>query len=79
MGRMASPHGLVLDRGVVLDRGNPPGSAGDTSLDAAASTLRAERVATGGVLDAWCVLHLSPRAAPIKAQRVGSIVPLSHP
>jgi SRSO17 transposase len=52
-GGLASPHGLILDRGVVFDRGNPPGSAGDASLDPPASPLWAERAPTGGVLHTW--------------------------
>src|SRR5260370_38788428 len=36
---LASPHGLVLDRGVVFDRGDPPRAAEDASLDPAASPL----------------------------------------
>ncbi len=47
---LASPHGLVHDLGVVLDRGNPSGSAMDTGLDFATSALRAEPAVAGGVL-----------------------------
>jgi hypothetical protein len=63
------PHG-VPDRGVVLDRCNPPGSVVDAGLDAAARALRAERTADGSVLYVQHALHVSPRAPPINAQRV---------
>ena len=43
-------HMVVPDRGVVLARCNPPGSAVDAGLDAAARALRAERAADAGVL-----------------------------
>ena len=67
---LASSYGLIPDRGVVLDRGDPPGSAVDAGLDFTTSALWAERVAAGGVLDTRCVLHLSPSATSINAQRV---------
>src|SRR5712691_562643 len=70
---------VVPALGVVLDRGNPSGSAVDTCLDAAARALRAERVADGGLLHAQDALHVSPSAPPIHAQRVGPILPLSYP
>ena len=53
------PHG-VPDRGVVLDRCNPPGSAVDAGLDAAARARRAERAADGGVVYVPQALHVSP-------------------
>src|SRR5262249_9579142 len=55
------------------------GSAVDTGLDPPTSPLRAERIAARDALDAWRVLHLSPSAAPITAQRVGPILPSPHP
>jgi hypothetical protein len=70
---------LTLIAGLVPDQRNPPGAAVDTGLDSPTSPLRAERIAARDVCDAWCVLHLSPCAASIKAQRVGPILPLSHP
>src|SRR5215831_11399476 len=76
---LASPHGVVPAGGVVLDRGNASGSAGDSGLDAAASALWAEHIAARDVRDAWGVLPLSPHAASINAQRVGPILPPSHP
>ena len=51
----------------------------DAGLDLATSTLWAERAPAGGVLHAQHRLHLSPRTAPITAQRVGPILPSSHP
>src|SRR5215510_1649959 len=76
---LASPHGVVPDGGVVLDQGNPSGSAGDTSLDAAASALWTEPAAVGGLLHARHRLYLPTGAAAITAQRVGEILPSSHP
>ena len=70
---------VVPERGVVRARCNSRGSTADAGLDAAARGLRAERAADGGVLDAQCVLHLSPSVPPISAQRVGPILPLSDP
>jgi hypothetical protein len=55
------------------------GSAGDTGLDAAASALRAESAAAGGLLSTRRGLHLPPSPASITAQRVGPILPSSHP
>jgi hypothetical protein len=75
---LASPHGLVLDRRVVFDWGNPPRSAGDASLDPPASPLWVEHAPTGGVLHARCGLHLPSSPAAIIAQRVGEILPSSH-
>ena len=72
-------HMVVPDRGVMLARCNPSGSAVDAGLDAAARALRAERAAAGGVLYVPYALHMSPGAAPINAQRVGPLVPLSYP
>jgi hypothetical protein len=54
-------------------------SAVDAGLDAAARALRAERAADGGVLYVQYALHVSPRAPPMSAQRVGPLVPLSYP
>src|SRR5207247_6936937 len=79
LGRLASSHGLVADRGVVLAGGNPPRAAGDAGLDTPASALWAQRVADGGLLHAQHPLHLSPRAPSINAQRVGPLLPLSYP
>jgi len=72
-------HMVVPDRGVVLARCNPPGSAVDAGLDAAARARRAERAADGGVVYVPQALQVSPRAPPIHAQRVGPIAPLSYP
>jgi len=58
---------------------NPPGSAADAGLDPAASALRVEHAAAGGVLRARHRLYLSSRTAPINAQRVGPILPSSRP
>ena len=55
------------------------GSAVDTGLDAATSPIRAEPAPAGGLLHARRGLHLSPSPASITAQRVGSILPSSHP
>ena len=68
-----SPH-----RCVVLDWGNPPGAAVDPRLDPAASALRAERAADGGVVHVQHRLYLSSSAAPINAQWVGPFVLLSY-
>jgi hypothetical protein len=43
-------HLVVPDRGVVRARCNPPGSAVDAGLDAAARARRAARAADGGVV-----------------------------
>ena len=61
---------VVPDRGVILAQCNPPGSAVDAGLDAAARALWAERAANGGVVYVQHALHVSPRAPPINAQRV---------
>src|SRR5215813_12241284 len=76
---LASPHGVVPAGGVVLARGNAPGSAVDTGLNPAASTLRAERAAAGGVLRVRRKRHLPSSPAAIIAQRVGEILPSSYP
>src|SRR6267143_994334 len=49
-------------------------AAVDAGLDAAPSTLRAERAPAGGVLHAWRGLHLPSSPASIIAQRVGEIL-----
>ena len=72
-------HMGVPARGVVLTRCKPPGSAVDACLDAAARALWAARAADGGVVSLPQALHLSPRAPPISAQRVGPIALLSYP
>ena len=51
----------------------------DTGLDPAASALRAEPAAAGGVLHARRGRHLPSSPASIIAQRVGAILPSSHP
>src|SRR6266705_3397529 len=68
LGRLASSHG-----GVVFDRRNAPGAGVDAGLDPAASPLRAERAAVGGVLHSRYRLYLPSSPASITAQRVGSI------
>src|SRR5216684_8037380 len=45
LARLASPHRLVADGHLVLDRGDAPGAAVDTGLDAAAGPIRAEPAA----------------------------------
>src|SRR6266581_8317703 len=77
LGGLASPHGLIPAGGVVLDRGNAPGSAVDTGLHPAASAIRAERAAAGGVLRVRRRRHLPSSPASIIAQRVGAILPSS--
>jgi hypothetical protein len=72
-GVMAPPGvGSVVgsDLGVVLDRGIPPGAAGDVSLDAETHTLWAKHTADGGVLYVPQALNMSPSAPRINAQRV---------
>ena len=61
---------VVPDRGVVLARCNPPGSAVDACLDAATRARRAARAADGGVVYVPQALHVSPNAPPLHAQRV---------
>src|SRR4029453_3463181 len=51
----------------------PAGSAADAGLDPAASPLRVERAADGGVLYGQHRRDLSPGTAPITVQRVGAI------
>jgi hypothetical protein len=63
-------HMVVPDRGVVLARCNPPGSAVDAGLNATARALRPERAADGGVVYVQRALHVSPRAPPIHAQQL---------
>ena len=55
------------------------GSIVDPGLDAAASAIRAEPAAAGGLLHARCGLRLSPRTPSIAAQRVSAILLSSHP
>ena len=63
-------HVVVPDRGVVLTRCDPSGSAVDACLDAAARARRAECAADGGVVDVPQALHVSPSAPPMHAQQV---------
>jgi hypothetical protein len=49
---------------------NPSGSAAVTCLNATARTRRAERVVQSDVLSVWQVLHGTPSAPRISAQRV---------
>jgi hypothetical protein len=72
-------HMVVPPLGVVLDRCHPLGSAVDAGLNATACALRAARAADGGIVYVQHALQVSPRAPPMKAQRVGSIVPFSYP
>src|SRR6266446_3114299 len=53
-------------------------AAVDAGLDPPTSTLRAERTPDGGLLHTQYPLYLSASVPPITAQRVGSILPLSH-
>ena len=73
------PYGVVTDRRVVLDRGNAPGSTADTRLDATTGPIRAEPAPPGSILHAWRGLYLPSSPAAITAQRVGEILPSSHP
>ena len=59
--------------------GDPPGSAVDTSLDAAASVLRTGSAPAGGLLHARRGQHLSPSATAITAQRGSPFLPSLHP
>ena len=61
-------HMGVPERGVVLARCNPPGSAVDAGLDAATRARRAERAADGGVVYVQQALLVLPCAPPITAQ-----------
>jgi SRSO17 transposase len=54
------------------------GTAVDAGLDPPTSTLWAERTPDGGLLHTQYPLYLSASVPPINAQRVGSILPLSH-
>jgi hypothetical protein len=63
-------HMVVPDRGVVLARCSPPGSAVDACLDAVTRARRAVRAADGGVVDVPQALHVSPSASPLHAQHV---------
>ena len=72
-GAVAPPmcaHRVVLHRCVVREWCNPSGSAGATCLNAAARTRRAARAVQGDVWSVWQVLHGTPSAPPIPAQRV---------
>ena len=60
-------HMVVPDRGVVLARCNPPGSAVDAGRDAAARVLQAARAADGDVVSVLQALHGSPHASPMHA------------
>jgi hypothetical protein len=59
---------IVPERGVVLARCHPPGSAVDAELDAAAWARRAERTAEGDVVDVPHARSVSPWAPPMPAQ-----------
>src|SRR5713101_5778686 len=63
-------HRVVLHRCVVREWCNPSGSTVGTCLNAATRTLRAARAVKGDVLSVWQVLHGTPSAPPIPAQRV---------
>ncbi len=63
-------HRGVLHRCVVREWCNPSGSAVATYLNAAARTRRAARAVQGDVLSVWQVLHGTPSAPLIPAQRV---------
>jgi len=62
-----------------VQRGNPPGSAADTRLDAATGPIRAEPAPPGSILHAWRGRYLPSSPAAITAQRVGEILPSSYP
>src|SRR5229473_3328602 len=49
LARLASPHGVVADGGVVLDRGDPPGAAVGAGLNPTTGTIRPEPAAAGGI------------------------------
>src|SRR6266851_6525919 len=61
---------VVPARGVVPERCHALASAVDACRDAPAWARRAERAADGGVVSVPQVLHVSPRAPRINAQRV---------
>src|SRR6266852_8328523 len=63
-------HRVILHRCVVREWCNPSGSTVGTCLNAATRTLRAARAVKGDVLSVWQVLHGTPSAPPIPAQRV---------
>ena len=63
-------HRVVLHRCVVREWCTPSGSAVAPCLHAAARTRRAARAVKGDVLSVWQVLHETPSAPPIPAQRV---------
>jgi hypothetical protein len=63
-------HRVVLHHCVVREWCNPSGSAVATCLNAAARTRRAERAVQGDVVSVWQILHRTPSAPPISAQRV---------
>jgi hypothetical protein len=72
-GAVAPPlcaHRVGLHRCVVREWDNPSGSAVVTCLHAAARTRRAARAVQGDVLSVWQVLHGTPSAPLISAQRV---------
>src|SRR6266849_5721959 len=72
-GAIAPPmcdHRVVLHRCVVREWCTPSGSAVAPCLHAAARTRRAARAVKGDVLSVWQVLHETPSAPPIPAQRV---------
>jgi len=72
-GAVAPPmcaHRVVLHRCVVREWCSPSGSAVATCLNAAARTRRAACAVQGDVLSVWQVLHGTPSAPPIPAQRV---------
>jgi hypothetical protein len=71
-------HPVVPDRGVMLARCNPPGSAVDAGLDDAARALQAARAADGDVVYVLQAPHVSPHAPPTHAQRVDPIAALSY-
>jgi len=68
-------HRGVPARGVVPDRCNASGAAGDACRDTTAWARRAERAADGGVVDIPRALSVSPRAPWITAQRVARFHP----
>jgi hypothetical protein len=63
-------HRVCFHRCVVRQWYNPSGSAVVTCLNATARTRRAERVVQSDVLSVWQVLHGTPSAPLISAQRV---------
>jgi hypothetical protein len=63
-------HRVGFHRCVVRQWYNPSGSAVVTCLNATARTRRAERAVQSDVLSVWQVLHGTPSAPLISAQRV---------